>query len=105
MGKTDGRKKKENACSLSHLLCEDTRGATSMKRFGMNYWRADYSESCTVSSVGGRRKRSRHLEPRRRPTQLLLSAVETPRVQFLRIKLDPGSKTTGIAIVDDHSGH
>ena len=37
-------------------------------------------------------------------TIILLSAVETPRVQFLHIKLDPGSKTTGIAIVDDHSG-
>ncbi len=37
-------------------------------------------------------------------TIILLSAVESPRVQPLRIKLDPGSKATGIAIVNDHSG-
>ena len=37
-------------------------------------------------------------------TIILLSAVESPQVQPLRIKLDPGSQTTGIAIVDDHSG-
>ena len=37
-------------------------------------------------------------------TIILLSAVKSPQVQPLRIKLDPGSQTTGIAIVDDHSG-
>ncbi len=37
-------------------------------------------------------------------TIILLGAVESPQVQPLRIKLDPGSKTTGIAIVDDQSG-
>lgn len=75
-----------------------------MKRLGMNYWRADYSESCTVSSVGGRRKRSKQLIPRRRPTQLLKIEIVEPQIQPLRLKLDPGSKTTGIALVDDQSG-
>ena len=37
-------------------------------------------------------------------TIILMSPVELPQVQPLRIKLDPGSQTTGIAIVDDHSG-
>ena len=37
-------------------------------------------------------------------TIILRSAAESPQVQPLRIKLDPGSHTTGIAIVDDHSG-
>ena len=37
-------------------------------------------------------------------TFILLNAVESPRVQPLRIKLDPGSLTTGIAIVSDHDG-
>ena len=41
-----------------------------MKRLDMHYWRAGYSESCTVSSVGGRRKRAKPLVPRRRPTRL-----------------------------------
>jgi len=73
-----------------------------MTRLGMNYWRADYSESCTVSSVGGRGKRAKQLEPRQRPTQLLLKAAkDTPVVAELRIKIDPGSKTTGIAITND----
>jgi len=37
-------------------------------------------------------------------TIILLRAVESPQVQPLRIKLDPGSRTTGIAVVDEHSG-
>jgi len=37
-------------------------------------------------------------------TIILLRAAESPQVQPLRIKLDPGSHTTGIAIVADHSG-
>src|ERR1700692_1106111 len=74
-----------------------------MTRLGMNYWRADYSESCTVSSVGGRGKRAKQLEPRQRPTQLLKTAVEAP-IEPLRVKIDPGSKTTGIAIVNDATG-
>jgi 5-methylcytosine-specific restriction endonuclease McrA len=37
-------------------------------------------------------------------TIILSSAVESPQVQPLRIKLDPGSQTTGIAIVNDQSG-
>src|SRR5436190_14815090 len=37
-------------------------------------------------------------------TIILKKAVEEPHVQPLRVKLDPGSKTTGIAIVDDESG-
>ncbi len=37
-------------------------------------------------------------------TIILKSAVESPVVEPLRIKLDPGSKTTGIAIVNDTSG-
>jgi 5-methylcytosine-specific restriction endonuclease McrA len=37
-------------------------------------------------------------------TIILKRAVESPRVPDLRIKLDPGSKTTGIAVVDDQSG-
>src|SRR6266851_5388347 len=104
MGQTDGSKTAENAGGLSHLSYEDTRGATFMKRFGTNYWRAGYSESCTVSSAGGRRKRARQLAPRRRPTRLLKRAVEHPALHQLRIKVDPGSKTSGIALVNDASG-
>src|SRR5437868_1269110 len=37
-------------------------------------------------------------------TIILRSAVESPQVQPLRIKLAPGSKITGIALVDDQSG-
>ncbi len=37
-------------------------------------------------------------------TIVLKVAIERPQVQPLRIKIDPGSKTTGIAIVDDASG-
>ncbi len=37
-------------------------------------------------------------------TIILTSAVESPQVQPLRIKLDPGSQTSGIAIVDDQRG-
>ncbi len=42
---------------------------------------------------------------RRYPFTLILKkTVEEPQVQPLRIKLDPGSKTTGIAIANDESG-
>jgi len=37
-------------------------------------------------------------------TIILKCAVELPGVEPLRIKLDPGSKTTGVAIVNDASG-
>ncbi len=37
-------------------------------------------------------------------TLVLKSAVESSEVQPLRIKLDPGSRTTGIALVNDHTG-
>ena len=37
-------------------------------------------------------------------TLILKAAIEQPQVQPLRLKLDPGSRTTGIAIVDDESG-
>ena len=37
-------------------------------------------------------------------TLILKTAVELPQVQPLRIKIDPGSRTTGIALVDDQSG-
>src|SRR6266446_5696332 len=37
-------------------------------------------------------------------TLILKTAVEQPQVQPLRLKIDPGSRTTGIAIVDDQSG-
>jgi hypothetical protein len=37
-------------------------------------------------------------------TIILLSAEASSQVQPFRIKLDPGSRTTGIAIVDDQSG-
>src|SRR5260370_5256284 len=37
-------------------------------------------------------------------TLILKAAIEQPQVQPLRIKLDPGSRATGIAIVDDQSG-
>jgi len=37
-------------------------------------------------------------------TIILKIAVETPIVHPLRVKLDPGAKTTGIAVVDDASG-
>jgi 5-methylcytosine-specific restriction endonuclease McrA len=42
---------------------------------------------------------------RRYPFTLILKAeVQNPEVTPLRIKLDPGSRTTGIAVVDDASG-
>ena len=37
-------------------------------------------------------------------TIILVRAIESPQVQPLRVKLDPGSKTTGLAIVNDQSG-
>jgi 5-methylcytosine-specific restriction endonuclease McrA len=37
-------------------------------------------------------------------TIILKSVVEQPEVQPYRVKLDPGSKTTGLAIVNDASG-
>ena len=37
-------------------------------------------------------------------TLILKAAIEQPQVQPLRIKLDPGRRTTGIAIVDDENG-
>lgn len=37
-------------------------------------------------------------------TIVLKSAVESPQVEPLRVKLDPGSKVTGLAIVNDASG-
>src|SRR5436309_14464170 len=70
MGQADGITTTKNASRLSVLSPENTRGATSMKRLDMHHWRAGYSESCTVSSVGGRRKRAKPLVPRRRTTQL-----------------------------------
>lgn len=42
---------------------------------------------------------------RRHPFTLILKhEVQEPVTQLLRLKLDPGSKTTGIAIVNDASG-
>ena len=42
---------------------------------------------------------------RMRPFIIILKyAVESPVIPDLRIKLDPGSRTTGIAVVDDASG-
>ena len=37
-------------------------------------------------------------------TIILKCAVESPQVEPLRIKIDPGSKTTGLAIVNDATG-
>jgi len=37
-------------------------------------------------------------------TLILKTAIEVPQVKPARIKLDPGSRTTGIAVVDDASG-
>ena len=37
-------------------------------------------------------------------TIILKNAVEQPQVESLRIKIDPGSKTTGMAIVNNASG-
>jgi hypothetical protein len=37
-------------------------------------------------------------------TIILKSVVEKPQVQPYRVKLDPGSKTTGLAIVNDATG-
>lgn len=37
-------------------------------------------------------------------TLILKKAVDHPQVQPLRVKLDPGSKTTGIAVIDDTTG-
>jgi 5-methylcytosine-specific restriction endonuclease McrA len=37
-------------------------------------------------------------------TIILASAVEQPTLRPLRFKVDPGSRTTGIALVDDHTG-
>jgi len=42
---------------------------------------------------------------RRFPFTIILKySVENPAVPDLRIKLDPGSRTTGIAVIDDQSG-
>ena len=37
-------------------------------------------------------------------TLIFKAAIEQPQVQPLRLKLDPGSRATGIAIVNDESG-
>src|SRR5215831_20454632 len=37
-------------------------------------------------------------------TIILKAAIEHPEVHPLRLKLDPGSQTTGIALVDDDAG-
>ncbi len=37
-------------------------------------------------------------------TIILKTSVDQPQVQPLRLKLDPGSQTTGIALLDDQSG-
>ncbi|HEY4382973.1 MAG TPA: RNA-guided endonuclease IscB [Ktedonobacteraceae bacterium] len=37
-------------------------------------------------------------------TIVLKTSMEQPQIQPLRLKLDPGSRTTGIALVDDQSG-
>ena len=37
-------------------------------------------------------------------TIILKTAVEAPKLEPLRVKLDPGSKTTGIAVVNDADG-
>ncbi len=79
MGQADGSTTTKNACRLSVLSPEDTRGATAMRRLDMHHWRAGYSESCTVSSVGGRRKRAKPLVPRRRPTQLNKGGKARPK--------------------------
>ncbi|GHO77381.1 hypothetical protein KSD_51520 [Ktedonobacter sp. SOSP1-85] len=43
---------------------------------------------------------------RRYPFTIILKrVVEQPEVHTLRLKLDPGSKTTGIALVNDTNGH
>src|SRR5207244_7508658 len=43
---------------------------------------------------------------RRYPFTLILKKrIEDPQVQPLRIKLDPGCRTTGIAILNDATGH
>jgi hypothetical protein len=50
-------------------------------------------------------KRGRAAVWRRFPfTIMLTSAITAPRVQPLRVKLDPGSKTTGIAVLNETSG-
>jgi len=42
---------------------------------------------------------------RRYPFTLILkTSVQNPRVSSLRIKIDPGSKTTGLAVVNDTTG-
>jgi hypothetical protein len=37
-------------------------------------------------------------------TIILASVVEQPTLHPLRLKVDPGSHTTGIALVNDHTG-
>jgi RRXRR protein len=50
-------------------------------------------------------KRGRAAVWRRFPFTIILNcAVTSPHVEPLRIKLDPGSKTTGIAVLNDASG-
>jgi 5-methylcytosine-specific restriction endonuclease McrA len=50
-------------------------------------------------------KRGRAAVWRRFPFTIMLnSAVASPQVEPLRVKLDPGSKTTGIAVLNDASG-
>jgi 5-methylcytosine-specific restriction endonuclease McrA len=50
-------------------------------------------------------KRGRAAVWRRFPFTIILnSAVASPQVEPLRVKLDPGSKTTGIAVLHDASG-
>src|SRR2546425_4633123 len=107
MDQADGCTTTKNASRLSVLSLEDTRGATSMKRLDMHYWRAGYSESCTVSSVGGRRKRAKQLVPRRRPTQLNKQGNFRPKGEGKFRSLSTAAPEVGSAwcgVVDCFSG-
>jgi hypothetical protein len=69
----------------------------------MNHWRAVCRQTCKHGSAGDGWKRTR-CAPRQPSTRLLKREIENPILHDLKLKIDPGSKTTGVAIVNQESG-
>jgi hypothetical protein len=72
-------------------------------RTEMNHWRAVCRQTCKHGSAGDGWKRTR-CAPRQPSTRLLKRVVEDAQVPDLRLKLDPGSRKSGVAIVNQTSG-
>jgi 5-methylcytosine-specific restriction endonuclease McrA len=72
-------------------------------RTEMNHWRAVCRQTCKHGSAGDGWKRTR-CAPRQPSTRLLKREIENPTIPDLRLKIDPGSKISGVAILDQNTG-